>query len=696
MNITTRIELAFGADLTANPATWVWTDVSVFALGSVRRTFGRKDEATRTQPASTTFRLRNTDGRFSPRFPTSPYYPNVRRQTPVRIGLNPGTGYVQRFQGYVDEITPVWPAGNSEFAEVAVTASGSLRRLGQGQAPIRSALRRSFDVDPVRPVAYWPLEGGKDGTVLYDAISNAPTEQVDQSSAIAGQSGAVKFGVASLGDGSDAVPNIAGSWTLGMKMPQPLPAGTGSVSAQFHIAFGTAVRSGGTVVTGLRLNPSPALRHLTWQIYCYDDKTCQIDVIEAFSDFSVAAGPTTVATGLSLGNIFDGLPRAFQLDLTASGGTNVAWTLWMNGATLASGTLTPSFSGAMNAAPYRIASGSSAIDALSTVAVGHYAVFTSIVPATRYDALNAHRGEVATDRMTRLCAEQGVLIAVVGTGDDRMGSQIPATFLSLLRECEAVDGGILYDGESAGLTYLTRDARCSLPVSLALDCLRDQVKLPFTPTEDDQQVRNDWTVSRPGGGSARFVDEAHVAANGRYDSSITLNVASDDDLRDQAAWLVSVRVLRNQIDHEAAHALVAYLLGVPVTSVGFYLSSGTKGVRAGEVYGGTVLDESNIDPFTSAVIGWAGAVAAGSLFGCEHDLDRLRGLGAQYLNDRGPGSAHQAAMDLLSPPDVRVLLGKLGQFLARASHVTGDQLVELIGPVDAAILDVQVPLVGQG
>ncbi|MBO0881699.1 MAG: hypothetical protein J2P17_15430, partial [Mycobacterium sp.] len=101
MTITSKVELAFGADLTASPASWAYTDLSARALGEVSVAPGRSDEAGVTQPTRCTFRLGNTDGWLSPRLPSSPYYPNVRRQTPVRISLNPGTGYVQRFQGYI-------------------------------------------------------------------------------------------------------------------------------------------------------------------------------------------------------------------------------------------------------------------------------------------------------------------------------------------------------------------------------------------------------------------------------------------------------------------------------------------------------------------------------------------------------------------------------------------------------------------
>lgn len=61
---------------------------------------------------------------------------------------------------------------------------------------------------------------------------------------------------------------------------------------------------------------------------------------------------------------------------------------------------------------------------------------------------------------------------------------------------------------------------------------------PFRPVLDDRGMRNDMTAKRQDGGEATYVDQAHVDARGRYDASITVNVADDDQLPDEAAWRV--------------------------------------------------------------------------------------------------------------------------------------------------------------
>lgn len=74
---------------------------------------------------------------------------------------------------------------------------------------------------------------------------------------------------------------------------------------------------------------------------------------------------------------------------------------------------------------------------------------------------------------------------------------------------------------------------------VALDYTSGHISPPFEPTEDDQLIRNDVTVKRDGGSSARAVAQSgplSVDTAGRYDESVTLGVAEDGRLRDQAGW----------------------------------------------------------------------------------------------------------------------------------------------------------------
>jgi hypothetical protein len=528
--VKSKIEWAFGADLTADPATWVWTDVSRYALHSVRRTFGRTDGTSQTQPAAATFWMANTDGRFTPRLATSPYYPNVRRQTPVRISLDPGSGaYNLRFQGYVDDIVPYWPAGNASYAEVQVTASGSLRRLGQGRSPFQSPLYRALSA--AAPFAYWPLEDGPQADRLAATAGGTAVSLVRLFA-----TGPAAFGAVRPPTGATAMPSFIRGGALDLQVSSRVAS---AWTLEFALFFGTGEPAAADYSTPNAMNVLKlyATNGDYWEFQLSPHNAFftggrvalfRSDAPEVFFD-------TLVDTTIGSFNPWDGRTHHVAVTASQSGG-NIAWQLILDGAVYGSGTLVgrtlqPVDLVRLNQNGFLASS--------STYGLGHLAVFESVVAVTAHaSAAAGWSGETATARLTRLCAEQSVALTLSGPSVITMGPQGSDGFLPLLRECEAADGGILYDGRGPGLAYRTSAGRANPAVSVALDCIRGQVKLPFSPAEDDQRTSNDWTVSRPGGSFAHAAAAAHVALNGLYDNSSVVNVASDAMLADQASWRV--------------------------------------------------------------------------------------------------------------------------------------------------------------
>ena len=90
--------------------------------------------------------------------------------------------------------------------------------------------------------------------------------------------------------------------------------------------------------------------------------------------------------------------------------------------------------------------------------------------------LNAFNNEGASDRIFRLCAEQGEKVTVYGHktaahggfNQGVMGPQTPDTFINLLEMCATVDQGYLCDGLSQGLAYFTRDPIENQAIALPL------------------------------------------------------------------------------------------------------------------------------------------------------------------------------------------------------------------------------------
>lgn len=82
----------------------------------------------------------------------------------------------------------------------------------------------------------------------------------------------------------------------------------------------------------------------------------------------------------------------------------------------------------------------------------------------------------------------------------------------------------------------------------ALDYTAGHISDPLEPTDDDQGLRNDVTAKREDGGEARYAKTSGPLnindpsddpdGVGVYDEGVTVNVARDDQLADQAGWRV--------------------------------------------------------------------------------------------------------------------------------------------------------------
>lgn len=82
------VEMGWGGQV-QEPATITWTDISQYVdiAQGVTITRGASDELSETQPGTASLRLDNSDGRFTPGNPASPYYPSVRRNAPIRVSV---------------------------------------------------------------------------------------------------------------------------------------------------------------------------------------------------------------------------------------------------------------------------------------------------------------------------------------------------------------------------------------------------------------------------------------------------------------------------------------------------------------------------------------------------------------------------------------------------------------------------------
>lgn len=539
------VEIAPGADLSANPNTWTWVDVTARATGgsTVRITRGRQNETAQTAPSTLdTFRLDNTDGWLTPHHPASPWYGQWGLDTPIRIEQRYQLGDFLRFQGYVDSISPDWPAGDSHLSYVDITASGRLRTLTNGivmASPLtrRIARRHDFSTQLATPVRYYPFEDGSSATSVAEYFGGPPLTSKT--------AGKISFAADPAVPGSAPLAKLAIGTTLYVAVPTY--PNTGSWCIEFIAGIPTDPGSDVNLLQFFTVGGSGSTNY--WKVrYRASDKTIRLQALGP-------SGEIIGATGISFAGLF-GVPVYFGVNAIQNG-ANMTWQLDM---------LPPPYTGIPSEDLGTVTSYT--LGRLSQVTVaagvgsdgltfGQLAVMTTSDPFTGTDfvtgdwtAVGGYAGEDATTRIARVCIDENNITLdlphlYTSTGH-LMGSQPVASPISVLRECEAVDNGILADGLGPGLTYLplygfnaniAYSRRYNAPVALALDAARRHIKLDFRPVEDDQRTADDVTVSRSGGGSSGHFS---VGAVPRYQVPVTLNTADDTTLVSQAAHRVAL------------------------------------------------------------------------------------------------------------------------------------------------------------
>lgn len=501
--LVTRASIALDADFTADPSTWAWQDITDYCrwdLGVTVRP-GRPDEASTVTPGSATLKLDNRDGRFTRRNPTGPYYGLLSKNTPIWIELDAGSGYRTRAEMYVNEWPTRWFDKSANDSYVTIRCAGILRRLGQGELT-KSALRRTIDASS--PVAYWPLEDGLDAAEGGSGVSGG-TPMITE--------GAVTFDFYDDLAGADGAPSVGTATLRGFV--------SGASATAWHAEFAMRATYGG--IGAFRIY-TPSTTHNTFRVFLPISAGLGMSVFITASDGST----TTSLSGTDPSN-FDGIWHHYAITATQSG-ASVVTRYYIDGALQATDTTAGTL-----AAPSEVR-GNPNQDA-TVQGIAHVAVGDGIT-AVGAPAVDGYLGEMAHDRIERLCDEEGIVYTSGAHVSPTMGPQPVGASLQLMREAELVDRGVLYEARW-GLAYQSRDERENAPVGFTLDFDLGQIAQTPEPADDDQRLRNYVTARRSGGGSeATVTDPDSIAADGLYDDSISVNVESDSDLADQAGWSV--------------------------------------------------------------------------------------------------------------------------------------------------------------
>jgi hypothetical protein len=504
-----------------------WVDVTrldsatpgVYYRDNITITRGRSDESVNLDRGTCKFTLNNRDGRFSPRNPNSPYFGKLGRNTPVRVSVVQATGVRRyRFYGEVSSWPQKWDQTGTDVY-VQVEASGVLRRLGQGQSPLSSAMYRGVTRDTDHLVAYWPCEDAAGSTsiaagianVTPMAISGTPTLRGDDTSFVA----------------SEDLPVMANASFTGY-----VPAYTTTLTqaqVRFFMSYPSAGGTNGQIICSVFTTGTIP----RWELYYGSGGSLGLRGFDAL-DVNVSD------TG-SVAFAVNGTALRVSLEFTQTGSSTQGAI-----ATLAPGATVGSVFGASGTGTLghitRVVMATN--KGLTTVTLGHVTVQSKVTSLfDLYLQIAGNASEQAGSRIARLCAEEGINYArrlpVASTMP--MGVQTEESLLDLIRECVDADLGRLSEPrDQVGLAYRDRESLYDQTAVLALDYAAFNLSDSLDPVDDDQFTRNDVTVKRGSvGSSARATKDTgalSIGSIGRYDESVSLNVYADSSLADLAGW----------------------------------------------------------------------------------------------------------------------------------------------------------------
>ena len=447
---------------------------------------------------------------------------------------------------------------------VRVTASGPLRRLGQGAEPLRSPMFRSMaGAGSFPPLAYWALEDGPSATAGAAATPATPPITV---------TGTVEFAADSTLISSEPLLTMdAGSF---LTVPIPAYTDVGQWIVQFAMKV-DAEPAGTARVAEIALAPGGYFSALILDLT--PGSPSQLD-LTGYDAAGAALGgqvvPLNGTSGRPTEASFYGRWFLYSLSAYESGANQFA------GIGLADDE-DVEFVGGVGNPGVNTAITTCRLLAGEGISIGHVKLITDLDPSTtatnNTDALTAAAaairgwaGEEDQDRLARLCEEENVPFqGLPGFTGVPMGPQLIDTFMANVLDCETTGQGTVGEG-NFGLTYIPRRARINRPVGITTDLATYDVtsgkaKAVLAPIFDDKDFRNHWEVSRPGGSSAVAADFSRVALE--YGDSATPNVETDSQLGDDGGWrlaLSSVETMRwagTPIDLAANPEMIGLWLG---------------------------------------------------------------------------------------------------------------------------------------
>lgn len=435
---------------------------------------------------------------------------------------------VDRFLGDVPEWAPRWDKSGAD-QRVSIQAAGIIRRLSRGKAPADSPLVRFIRAQD--PDLYWPLEEGSAATAAVALAGGINMALLPDGT------GDVGFGGKAQNRASPAVVNLAGK--------------TGYLVAEIPPG---AVSSSHWTVEFMLQRPSDAeasgLDRVTIWIECGTGTLRRFEVkIDNTNEGILTVtnnSAATVAT-LSHGTIAsDAFPTSspdnIAIECEQNGGNIdvTAWNFGFDDVATVAGTL---------GEPRRIIINPNQSGLADMPSIGHVAVYSGQGPPSTFfgdawDAGGSWSGEVPSERLERLCDEEGISFEFIFQSEaDFMNAQGVSPVMDLLREAEAADHGFLHE-YNYGFRYLLRTDRYNRATRLTLNRALGQIAEAPEPLDNDERLTNQVKATRTYGGSATYTstdpayDPNGAASPGLFADEVTLSLSTDERLIRHAEWLV--------------------------------------------------------------------------------------------------------------------------------------------------------------
>lgn len=519
-----RIRIApFVVDRSADPSTYPWIDITTYydATFEITDSSGQTDDASES---STEFActLRNTDARFTPDNPESPYWPGFVTGCPIEFAMDNGDGGGMRVQSvtYLGSVTIRWTAGTDKRCLAEIAGGGLFRALGL-PAPIRSALRRTIP-SSARRKAYWPME---DESGSNQAASAVPA--VAPLTPLAGTP--PEFGTESGVAGASSI----ATFRLGDRISAALPSPTTSNAVRVSHTLYAPTPPGGQVALYNLFASGGTIGRYTLELGTNNMRFRAYDL----SGTEVSGAGLIGFTAQFSQTIY------CELDLAQSG-ANITWSIRSTAWTVSQSTGLPNGASGVSSGSFAGTLGQVGIITLGPnldlpdIRMGHVAITEPPLPASGgFAAVVGWAGNTACASVAGLATEFRLPSSVTSTTLGAvMGPQLIDSLLANLRDAQETDHGVLSDRLGV-ISYRAISELYNLAPSITLNrSVRGQIGT-IEPVFDDQLKANIASATRRGGSTATVQDELDIARTGPYEREpITVNVALDSALPGHAGW----------------------------------------------------------------------------------------------------------------------------------------------------------------